>query len=128
MWRLAPRQPDVELRPLGGREPAAGRDPFEGLLERPLRVRHLVLGEELLDFLADGGIAERREAADDDGVADELAGLLLQLRPALADQLPGEGARVGRAEEPRDEQLRVLRSHIRAEDQIDRLADERGIA
>ena len=48
------------------------------------------------------------ERADDDGVADELAGLLLDLVPALAHELPGERLACRVDEHAGDDELRVL--------------------
>ena len=44
----------------------------------------LFVAKNALTSAAHPRVAERRQRADDDGVADELAGLLLDLRPALA--------------------------------------------
>ena len=73
-------------------------------------------------------VTERGQRADDDRVADELPGLLLQLAPALADQFPGEIPRVVRRQQRGDEELRILRTHLGTENEVDGAAHERGIA
>src|SRR5215218_8552412 len=83
--------------------------------------------EERLDLVGAARVAERRERVDDVGGADELAGLLLYLRPVLAHEIPAEITGVRIAEKRRDHQLGILRANVRPYRVLHRATDQRRI-
>src|SRR5687768_8106479 len=83
-------QPGPQFRRLRLGPLRTGGNALERLLQRALRIRHLVCVEELPHVVARSRVAERAERRNNDGIADEFASFLLNLSPALLDHLPGE--------------------------------------
>src|SRR5438093_163247 len=111
-WAALSIQPRGKLCRLCPRARHACGDPFDCLLQRTLRIRHLVHSKELPHLCERSRIAEGAESANDHSVADKLSGLLLHVVPVFPQELPGKRPRTAIGDQAPDKQLRILAPHL----------------
>ena len=107
-----PLQPGSQVRPLLRLQVYAIADELQRLLQRALRGRNGVLREEVLHLLFVCGIAEISRAIHH-RPGGEVGELGRDLRPVLADEVPGLVASIRIIHQPANYVGRVLGAHLR---------------